>query len=227
MNLSRTAISYEIKHGSAMGLVRFYLRAQLLAILIWAASDLILVWYFSGRIAGAHQYFGRWILAWFFTQEVPLYFLSLPYRGGRATIGSMYRYLNWRFFQGRSFGRWFCTYSLPALLPMVAVVLVVAFLLSRDADDNHDGKHIRGLAMIPPRRLSRELRRTALRGDRPGVELGNVRIPRSTEIEHILITGGDRGRQVDGDPLVAAPDTGARRHRGRRRSRVRIRGRVP
>ena len=92
MNLSRTAIRYELSSGSAAVLLRLYLRIQLLWILIWAASDLFFVWYWTGRISGpgAHEYFGRWILAWFFTQKVPLYFLSLPYRGGRATIGSMY-----------------------------------------------------------------------------------------------------------------------------------------
>ena len=75
-------------------LLRLCLRIQLLWILIWAASDLFFVWYWTGRISGpgAHEYFGRWILAWFFTQKLPLYFLSLPYRGGRATIGSMYAY---------------------------------------------------------------------------------------------------------------------------------------
>ena len=47
----------------------------------------------------------------------------------------------------------------------------------------------RGLRLIPPRRLARELRRTALRGDRVGIELAGVRIPRSIECEHFLITG--------------------------------------
>ena len=43
--------------------------------------------------------------------------------------------------------------------------------------------------MIRPRQLSRELRRTGLRSDRAGVELAHVRIPRSIECEHFLITG--------------------------------------
>jgi hypothetical protein len=80
MNLSRAAIRYELSSASPAVLLRLYLRIQLLWILTWAASDLFLVWYWTGRISGpgAHEYFGRWILAWFFTQEVPLYFLSLP-----------------------------------------------------------------------------------------------------------------------------------------------------
>ena len=106
MNLSRTAIRYELSCGSCATLLRLWLRFLLLWILIWAASDLFFVWYWSGRlVAGAHQYLGRWFLAWIFTQKVPLYFLSLPYRGRRCTIGSMYCYLNWRFYAGRSFGQ--------------------------------------------------------------------------------------------------------------------------
>ena len=104
MNLLRTAIPYDIDHGSWAGLARLYLRVQLLWILIWGASDIFFIWYWSGQAAGAHHYFGRWFLAWLFTQELPLNFLTLPYRGGRATIGSMYRYLNWHFYQGLSFG---------------------------------------------------------------------------------------------------------------------------
>ena len=129
MNLSRTAIRYELSSGSAAVLLRLYLRVQLLWILTWTASDLFFVWYWTGRVSGpgAHEYFGRWILAWFFTQKVPLYFLSLPYKGGRATIRSMYAYLNWRFYQGRSFGQWFASYSVwgavPACLTLVARVL--------------------------------------------------------------------------------------------------------
>ena len=48
---------------------------------------------------------------------------------------------------------------------------------------------LRGLALIPPRQLARELRRTELRSERAGVELAQVRIPRSIECEHFLITG--------------------------------------
>lgn len=191
MNLSRGAIKYGLGGASAGTLLRLYLRIQLLWILFWAASDLFLVWYWSGRLGGpgAHHYFGRWFLAWLFTQKLPLYFLSLPYRGRRCTIGSVYDFLNWRFYSGRSFGQWLCSYSLWAAIPASLTVLALAFLLFRDPDDPHQGRRLRGLQLIPPRRLSRELRRTALPGDRRGIELAGVRIPRSTEIEHVLITG--------------------------------------
>jgi len=190
MNLSRTAIRYELSSGSAAVLLRLYLRVQLLWILTWTASDLFFVWYWTGRVSGpgAHEYFGRWILAWFFTQKVPLYFLSLPYRGGRATIGSMYAYLNWRFYQGRSFGQWFASYSVWGAVP-ACLTLVAGYFILGDPEDRPEGKHLRGLTLIPPRRLSRELRRAGLPSDRPGVELARVRIPRSTECEHFLITG--------------------------------------
>jgi len=191
MNLSRKAIRYELSCGSAAMLLRLYLRIQLLWILIWAASDLFLVWYWAGGASGlgAHEYFGRWILAWFFTQKVPLYFLSLPYRGGRYTIGSMYLYLNWRFYLGRSFGEWFASYSIWGAVPATLTLVALGYLLLRDPEDRPEGKHLRGLSLIRPRQLSRELHRSELRGDRAGVELARVRIPRSIECEHFLITG--------------------------------------
>ena len=191
MNLSRSAISYGLGGASAGTFLRLYVRIQLLWIIIWAPSDLFLVWYWSGRFGerGAHHYFGRWFLAWLFTQKLPLYFLSLPYRGRRCTIGSMYRYLNWRFYAGRSFGEWFSSYSLWAVIPASVATLALVSLLFRDPDDPPQGRRLRGLQLIPPRRLSRELRRTAAPGDRRGIELAGVWIPRSTEIEHVLITG--------------------------------------
>jgi type IV secretory pathway TraG/TraD family ATPase VirD4 len=191
MNLSRTAIRRELRHASAMVFLRFCLRVQLLWFVVWTLLDLLLVWYWTGHIhgPGAHQYFGRWMLAWCFTQEVPLPFLTLPYRGGRATIDSMYAYLNWRFYGGYSFGQWFAAYSLWAALPASLVLGVVALLLFRDSDQSSEREHLRGLQLIPPRRLTRELRRTTLRSDRAGIELAGVTIPRSLECEHCLITG--------------------------------------
>jgi len=155
------------------------------------ASDIFFVWYWSGRISGpgAHQYFGRWILAWFFTQKLPLYFLSLPYRGHRCTIGSMYAFLNWRFYSGRSFGEWFASYSVWAAVPASLTLAALGYLLLHDPEDRPEGKHLRGLSMIHPRVLSRELHRSELRSERAGVELARVRIPRSIECEHFLITG--------------------------------------
>ena len=191
MSLSRTALRYEFSSGSAGVLLRLSLRILLLWILIWAVSDLFFVWYWSGRLSGpgAHEYFGRRILAWFFTQKVPLYLLSLPYGGGRATIGSMYLYLNWRFYLGRSFGQWFASYSVRGAVPATIILAALGYFLLRDPEDRSEGKHLRGLTLIPSRRLARELRRSGLRSDRAGVELAQVRIARSIECEHFLITG--------------------------------------
>jgi hypothetical protein len=104
MNLSRAAIRYELSHASTGVVLRFWLRCVLLWIFVWAASDVLIVWYWIGHISGpgAHEYFGRWILAWFFAQKLPLYFLTLAFKGGRATIESMYPYLNWRFYLNRA-----------------------------------------------------------------------------------------------------------------------------
>ncbi len=134
MNLSRTAIRYELSCGSTAMLLRLWLRFLLLWSAIWAASDLFFVWYWTGRLSGpgAHQYFGRWILAWLFTQKLPLYFLSLPYRGHRCTIGSVYAYLNWRFYSGRSFGEWFASYSLWGAVPATITLVALGYLLLHD-----------------------------------------------------------------------------------------------
>lgn len=190
MNMSRTAIRYELSCGSATTLLRLWLRFLLLWIAIWAASDLFFVWYWTGRVVpGAHQYFGRWFLAWIFTQKLPLYFLSLPYHGHRCTIGSVYAHLNWRFYSGRSFGEWFAPYSLWGAVPATLTLVALGYLLLRDPEDRPEGKHLRGLSLIRPRQLSRELHRSELRSDWAGVELAQVRIPRSIECEHFLITG--------------------------------------
>jgi hypothetical protein len=191
MNLSRAAIRYELSHASAGVLFRLWLRCFLLWIFLWAASDALIVWYWTGRISGpgAHEYFGRWILAWFFTQKLPLYFLTLPYKGGRATIDSMYAYLNWRFYLNRDFGDWFAAYSVSGGVLPTLLLVAVGFALLRDPEDRPEGSHLRGLSLIPPRQLSRELRSTAAPNDRAGVELARVRIPRSMECEHFLITG--------------------------------------
>jgi hypothetical protein len=88
MNLSRPAIRYEMNRSSAAMSLRLCLRFFVLSILVWAASDLFFVWYWTGRLGpGAHEYFGRWILAWLFTQKLPLYFLSLPYGKAGASTG--------------------------------------------------------------------------------------------------------------------------------------------
>ncbi len=101
----------------------------------------------------------------------------------------MYAYLNWRFYSGRSFGQWFASYSVWGAVPATLTLVALGYFLLRDPEDRPEGKHLRGLKLIPPRRLSRELRRTGLRSERAGVELAQVRIPRSTECEHFLITG--------------------------------------
>jgi hypothetical protein len=191
MNFARTIIRSEMHRSWAATLLRFYLRLQLLWFIVWAASDVFLVWYWTGRISGpgAHQYFGRWFLAWLFTQKLPLYFLSLPDHGRRYTIGSMYAFLNWRFYRGRCFGQWFVAYSLWAEIPPSLALGAVTYLLLADCDDYPEGEQLRGLRLITPRQLSRELGKVGLRGDHAGIELAGVRIPGSLECEHFLIDG--------------------------------------
>jgi len=171
--------------GTAFQLsLQMAVRAVLLAALLWAVMTLGLVWYWTGYYGGpdAHQYFGRWFLAWFFTQEVPLYFLSLPYRSGRYTIGSMYSFFNHRFYLGGSFAWWFWHYAPWGLLPTGSCLAVVALLLFRSEADLGDDQYVRGADVRPARRVRRELK-----GD--GIELAGVRIPEALETQHFLITG--------------------------------------
>ena len=107
-------------------------RAGVTSLQMWAqmAMRMLVIAACSGHLCGrarvvlgwplwrfaAHEYFGRWILAWVFTQVLPLSFLSLPYRGGRYPAGSMYEFLNRSFYFGHSFAIWFAHYSLGALI---------------------------------------------------------------------------------------------------------------
>jgi DNA helicase HerA-like ATPase len=101
----------------------------------------------------------------------------------------MYSFLNWHFYHGRSFGEWYAFYRLWGVLPASWSAGAIAYLIFHDPGDSRDGEQLRGLRLIPPRKLSRELRRTELRSDRTGVELAGVRFQRSLECEHFLITG--------------------------------------
>ena len=140
MNLSRTAIRYAVNRNSAATSLRLCLRFLALWMLVWAASDLFFVWYWTGRLGpGAHEYFGRWFLAGLFTQKLPLYFLSLPYGNGRYTIGSMYAFLKWRFYLGRSFGEWYAYYSLWGLLPASLSIGAIGYLILHDPEDRREG----------------------------------------------------------------------------------------
>ena len=203
MNLSYSAFTYEARRGQTAMARRLVLRFFALWIAIWAASDLFFIWFRTGRLGSAqHEYFGRWILAWFFTQKLPLAFLSLPYRSGRYTIGSMYLFLNQRFYLGHSFGEWFAFNSLWAAFPASISVVAVTYLLVRGSEKNDEGEHLRGLRLITPRRLSRQLRRSTLRSDKPGIELARVRLPLDG-VRTLPYHRRNRSGKVDGDSFAA------------------------
>ncbi len=171
--------------GAALQMsLQISVRAVLLAVLLWAVMTLGLVWYWTGYYGGpgAHQYFGRWVLAWFFTQEVPLFFLSLPYRGGRYTIDSMYNFLNHRFYLGGSFAWWFWHYAPWGLLPTGSCLAVIALFLFGAEADLGDDQYVRGADVTSTRRLGR-----ALSGN--GIEFGGIHIPRVLEPQHFLLVG--------------------------------------
>jgi hypothetical protein len=112
----------------------------------------------DGRYGGsaAHEYFGRWVLAWFFTEIIPLPFGSIPYKGARYTIDSMYRYLSWKYYFGGSFAGWFWHYApwgAVLTLLLVGLALLIVFPPPRR---RRGEQYIRGTDVIPSRRLARE-----------------------------------------------------------------------
>ncbi len=160
------------------------LRIVLAIAFIWALITTGLVWYWMGYYGGppSHQYFGRWVLAWFFTEIIPLPFGSIPYRGQRYTIDSMYVYLSRRYYFGASFAGWFWHYApWGALLAVLLVGLMLLVIFPR-AGRPRGTRHIRGTDVIPSRRLARELP-----GD--GIRIGDMATPRRQEPQHFLISG--------------------------------------
>ena len=160
------------------------LRILLAFALCWALITTALVWYWMGCYGGppAHEYFGRWVLAWFFTEIIPLPFGSIPYKGERYTIDSMYRYLSWKYYFGGSFAGWFWHYApwgavLTGLLVGLLLLAIFPLPCRRRGE-----RYIRGTDVIPSRRLARELASD-------GISIGDMPTPRRQEPQHFLISG--------------------------------------
>jgi type IV secretory pathway TraG/TraD family ATPase VirD4 len=161
------------------------LRIVLGVALLWAAITIALVWYWTGYYSGpaAHEYFGRWVLSWFFTEIVPLPFGSIPYKGGRYTIASMYGYLSWKYYSGGSFAGWFWHYAAWGAVTtalLVGLTLLIVFPASRRR--SRGARYVRGTDVISSRRLAAEI-------DRDGVVIGEIETPRRQEPQHFLISG--------------------------------------
>src|SRR5260370_13989359 len=179
---------------------------------------LCLVWHWTGHYGGsaAHRYFIRWFLAWFLTQKIPLTFASLPYRGGRYTITSMYAFLNYKYYLGGSFASWYWHYAAwGAVLTGLIEAAVVAVLFVRTSPS--EAVHIRGITLVPARKLARKL------GGRAGLRLAGIRIPRALECQHFLVAGSTGSGKSHRHTFAAPADQGARRNRGSGRPRVRVR----
>ncbi len=160
------------------------LRIVLAIALLWALITTALVWYWMGCYGGppAHEYFGRWVLAWFFTEIIPLPFGSIPYKGERYTIDSMYRYLSWKYYFGGSFAGWFWHYAPWGAVPYrTACWPAVADCLSASLTPR-GARYIRGTDVIPSRRLAREIASD-------GISIGDMPTPRRQERQHFLISG--------------------------------------
>ena len=135
------------------------LRTMLLSVLLWALLTVALVWYWTSYYGGtnAHLYFGRWFLAWFLTQEIPLTFASLPYNGGRYTITSMYYFLNQKYFLGASFAGWFWHYA-PWGAVITALMVGACLLIIFPPRGGDRAEYVRGTGLAVPQ-LNRGLAR--------------------------------------------------------------------
>jgi Type IV secretion-system coupling protein DNA-binding domain len=164
--------------------LRTALRFLIIVTFMWVEFSLILVWYWTGRDSGpeAHRYFFEWVAAWFLTQIIPLTFASLPYRGARYTITSMYRYLNAKYYLGASFAAWYW-HCAPAGAAITGAVIVALACSLRAWDHGYDLNHVRGVMLVPVKRLARRLCAAG------GVRLAGVRIPHQLESQHFLIVG--------------------------------------
>ena len=160
------------------------LRIVLAIALLWALISTALVWYWMGYYGGppAHEYFGRWVLAWFFTEIIPLPFGSIPYKGERYTIDSMYRYLSWKYYFGGSFAGWFWHYAPWGALLTGLVGGGVLLIMFPPPRRPRGARYIRGADVIPSQRLAREIARD-------GISIGDMRTPRRHERQHFLISG--------------------------------------
>ena len=180
----RQAIHAHTLRASLEFRLREALRYLLLTAVIWVEMTVCLVWHWTGHYGGAaaHRYFIRWFLAWLLTQEIPLTFASLPYRGGRYTIASMYAFLNYKYYLGGSFASWYWHYApWGAVLTGLIEAACVAVLFLRPGPS--EARHIRGITLVSARKLARKL------GSRAGIQLAGVRIPRALECQHFLIAG--------------------------------------
>lgn len=178
------AVGWRADSASLSMWTQLVARAVAVTVTFWALLTLALVWFWTGHYGGpaAHRYFARWMLTWFFTEEIPLPFGSVPYRGGRYTIPIMYRFLCYKYYFGGSFPGWFWHYAWWGLfltLLIMAAIIVAVFEPERDPTED---RYVRGADVTSTRRLGR-----ALAGD--GIEIGGIRIPHMLEAQHFLFVG--------------------------------------
>ncbi|HUA36029.1 MAG TPA: type IV secretion system DNA-binding domain-containing protein [Candidatus Binataceae bacterium] len=160
------------------------LRIVLMIVFMWAVTTTVLVWCWLGYYGGppAHEYFGRWVLAWFFTEIVPLPFGSLPYRGARYPIDRMYVFLCRKYYLGGSFAGWFWHYAPWGAVVTGWLICLVLLLIFRPRGESRSSKYIRGTDVVPTQHLARELAAD-------GITIGDMPTPRRQESQHFIISG--------------------------------------
>jgi hypothetical protein len=160
------------------------LRIVIVIFAVWALITVGLVWYWTGYYSGplAHRYFGRCMLTWCLTDVIPLPFGSVPYRGARYTIPSLYRFLCYKYYLAGSFPGWFWHYSLWGAVLTVLSAGIVLLIIFRPERGPRGPRYIRGTDVVPRRWLAKEIARD-------GITIGDMATPRRQEPQHFLISG--------------------------------------
>lgn len=170
-------------------------------LLLWAMLTVWVIWHRVGldRPWLHHAYFVRWILCGilndtpFVNRLAPR--IPVPANGAWYALPPFTVWLDSSQVYGSSFYSWFWHaatgmggyYGLGTyLFPISLLGLVIVWRARRPTDGAH---HIRGLQLVSPRQLNRELHGGWLDRTYSGIQLGRAVIPDRMLCEHLLITG--------------------------------------
>jgi Type IV secretion-system coupling protein DNA-binding domain len=171
-------------------------------LLLWVLLTIWVIWHRVGteRPWLHHAYFCRWILCGILNDTPLLNRLAVsipvPAAGAWYALPSFAAWLDNPQLYGASPYSWFAraAVGLPGyyglgtdLFPIALLGLVILWRARRPTDGAH---HIRGLQLVSPRRLNRDLHGGGHnRTSYSGIQLGQVVIPDRMLCEHLLITG--------------------------------------
>ena len=170
-------------------------------LLLWVLLTIWVIWHRVGlyRPWLHHEFFGRWILCSILNDTPVVNGLApripVPADGTWYALPSFTAWLDGPQLYGAGAYSWFwhVAIGLPGyyglgtdVFPISLLGLVAIWRFRRPTDGAH---HIRGLQLISPRQLNRELHGGGLNRTYYGIQLGRVVIPDRMLCEHLLITG--------------------------------------